>query len=198
MRHIIAAFVALVIGFAHAQEVSAEVELQPTTVAQATTSTEEIKPLPNFLTTRQKQILTLAETTAKQDGHKHPELLQGILLQETRAGMDPTYREAKNKCYGVMQIRMAAARQVLREFPELLAKFNVDKSQLVARLIHDDAFNIAVGSKYLLIIARSGFNTIKQIALAYNQGTGGAKKKNPETFRYSVSVAKHIDSLRQL
>lgn len=155
------------------------------------------KVLPSFLTKKQIELLEQAYLIGKSDNHKHPELLQGILMQETKAGT-AEYKSAKNNCFGIFQIKIGAAQEVLKTFPELVLQYGVsptNSTKLRQRLIHDDEFNTSVASKYLLIMKRYGYVTIKGMALAYNQGAGGAKSKNPDTFHYTVGVMKHIRSL---
>jgi len=44
----------------------------------------------------------------------------------------------------------------------------------------------------------SGYDTIKQLALAYNQGAGGARHLDPDTTHYSKGVMAHIQELKKL
>jgi hypothetical protein len=150
-----------------------------------------------FLTSKQSELLNRALEIGKSDNHKNPEILQGILMQETKAGA-AEYKSAKNNCFGIFQIKIAAAQDVLKNFPELVLQFGIsptNTTKLRHKLIHDDEFNISVASKYLLILKRYGYVTIKELSLAYNQGAGGAKRLNPNTFGYSISVVKHIKRL---
>lgn len=176
----------------------------PTTVVaiQPDASAESFTPrLPKNLTERQVEVLTLAYTTAKQDGHK-PELLQGIVMQESSAGEASAYKvvvDGRSRFYGLTQITLAAARDVIRKFPQLKKQFKFQTStdeELVAKLIENDAFNLAVASKYLLILKRFGFDTIKQLALAYNQGPGAAKDMDADTLDYVRGVMSNIYKLR--
>lgn len=165
------------------------------------TTEESIIRQPSFarhITPKQAELLTLAEIIAKQDGHTEPRLLQGLLMQETHAGANPHYLKSPGGNHGVGQIRVVAARHVLRDYPELMSQFNVspkDEKGLVKKLVHDNHFNVSIMSKYLLILRKAGFNTMKQLALAYNQGAGGAKKQNSETFPYVKGVMKHIKDI---
>ena len=163
--------------------------------------------LPKKLTSRQAELLALAYDVAKGDGHRYPQLLQGIILQETLAGEYHSYKVAghelglktNQRYYGVAQIKLAAARDVLSSFPRLVEEFDfhtMTDEEVIAKLIENDHFNLAVASKYLLILKRYGYDTIKELALAYNQGPGGAKAHDPETFHYSVKVMKYIQELK--
>jgi hypothetical protein len=165
--------------------------------------------LPAHLSETQVRILTLAYQIAKQDGHKYPYLLQGIVLQETNAGEVKKYKVAghehglhpNNRYYGVAQIKLKAARDVLASYPSLISRFNFHTNtdeEVIAKLIENEAFNLEVASKYLLIMKRYGFITPREMALAYNQGPGGAKNQDPETFYYPNGVMKHIQSLKRV
>lgn len=180
------------------------ISTQPTVVAVTPdVSAEGFAPkLPNTLTERQVEVLTLAYTTAEKDGLK-PELLQGIVLQESNAGEASAYKvvvDGRSRFYGLTQITIGAARAVLKSFPQLKKQFQFQTStdeELIAKLIENDAFNLAVASKYLLIMKRFGFDTIKHLALAYNQGPGAAKAKNPDAFDYVHGVMRHIQNLKR-
>src|SRR5271168_3078527 len=71
---------------------------------------------PDHPTRKQSQILGLAYDIAKRDGHKYPQLLQGIVLQETMAGQLKRYKvigqefglKPNERYYGVSQIKLAA------------------------------------------------------------------------------------------
>lgn len=162
--------------------------------------------LPSSLTHKQAELLAMAYDIAKHDGHKHPQLLQGIILQESKAGELASYKVAgqefdlkpNERYYGVAQIKLAAARDVLSKYPNMKEQFgfqtNTDE-EIIAKLIDDDRFNISIASKYLLVLKAMGYDTMKQLALAYNQGAGGARSKNADTNPYSRGVMAHIQSL---
>lgn len=167
------------------------------TEAVAEVSTEKVPSFPN-VSTQQANLLVLAHQIAEKDGHKEPKLLQGLLMQETRAGADPNYKRALNRCYGVLQLKIAAAQDVLKAYPELATKYNIDirnHGAIKKKLIHDDEFNLMMGSRYLLILRTYGYSTMKQMALAWNQGAGGAKRFNADTFPYVKGVVKHVKTL---
>lgn len=141
--------------------------------------------LPEKLTSDQMRVLNFAYKTSKEDGHKHPELLQAILLQETHAGALKSYKVAgqefglktNERYYGLAQIKLGAAKDVLKAYPELKTKydFHTDTDEeIIAHLIMSDEFNIEVASKYLLIISKYNKNE-NFIIGAYNKGVGGAK-----------------------
>lgn len=154
--------------------------------------------LPSTLSERQTLLITAAHRQGIEDEHKNPELLGGILMQETKAGHDPRYLKPTNNCYGIFQIKIGTAMHVLNVYPELISKYKVQAGNQAAvknQLIKDDAFNTAVASKYILILMKYGYSSIRELALAYNQGMAGGKTKNPKTFPYSNDVAKHVANL---
>lgn len=163
--------------------------------------------LPSTLSKRQSELLSMAYDIAKKDGHAQPQVLQGILMQETKAGDYHTYKVAgqefglrtNERYYGVAQIKLAATRDVLGKFPALKKEFNFHTNtdeEVIAKLIENDKFNITIASKYLLVLKAQGYDTIKELALAYNQGAAGAKKHDANTFHYSTSVMKYIQQLK--
>jgi hypothetical protein len=163
--------------------------------------------LPKNLTNKQSELLHMAYDIAKSDGHKYPQLLQGILLQESRAGNLASYKVAgqefglktNERYYGVTQIKLAAARDVLGRYPSMKSEFkfqsNTDE-EVIAKLIENDRFNLSIASKYLIVLKAAGYNTVSQLALAYNQGATGAKGKDPDSNPYSRGVLNHISSLK--
>lgn len=163
--------------------------------------------LPANPTSRQAQLLTLAFETAKADGHRYPQLLQGILMQETRAGEMSSYKVAggefglptNKRYYGVAQIKLSAARDVLKKFPYMWKSFEFHTrtdEEIIAKLIENDTFNIAVASKYLIILERSGYSTPHQLAIAYNRGPTGARSEGKVT-DYSKGVMRHVKNVEQ-
>jgi hypothetical protein len=163
--------------------------------------------LPEKISGNQARILSVAYDIAKRDGHSQPQILQGIVLQETKAGGMSSYKVAgqefglktNERYYGLAQLKLSATKDVMSRYPELWKQFNFQTrmdEELIAKLIENDNFNLSVASKYLLILKASGYNTVKQMALAYNQGPGGAKSQNAETHHYSTGVMAHIQKLK--
>lgn len=162
---------------------------------------------PSNLTSHQTELLAMAYDIAKKDGHQYPQLLQGIILQESRAGEVASYKVAgqeyglkpNERYYGVAQIKLVAAREVLNRYPALKDQYafhtNTDE-EVIAKLIENDQFNLAIASKYLLVLKTYGYDTIRQMALAYNQGVGGARGKDPATNHYSNGVMGYIQTLQ--
>lgn len=164
--------------------------------------------LPSELTRDQAEVLSMAYSIAKKDGHKYPQLLQGIVMQESNAGAARSYKVAgqefglktNDRYYGVSQIKLVAAKEVLHRYPELRKDFNFhtkEDEEIVAKLIEDNKFNISVASKYLLVLKSLGYDTIKHLALAYNQGPSGAKNHNADTHHYPKGVINNIQKINQ-
>lgn len=163
--------------------------------------------LPSQPTSVQARNLAMAFEIAKKDGHAYPQLLQGIILQESRAGDMEKFRVAgqefglgpNQRYYGVGQIKLSAARDVLVRYPEMWNEFDFQTStdeEVIAKLIENDEFNISVASKYLLILREYGYTTPQQLAIAYNRGPGGARNAGPST-DYSRGVMKHIRNVEE-
>jgi hypothetical protein len=137
--------------------------------------------LPSNMTTGQGQLLNKAYEIAKADGHRNPELLQAILLQETLAGGLKSYRVANpgpDAYFGVGQIKLSAAKDVLSKWPNLFSRFSLHTKtddEIKANLILNDGFNMAVASKYLLILEKQYGYQGRELVNAYNRGPGGVK-----------------------
>lgn len=144
-----------------------------------------------------QELLKTAYTIAKADGHKNPEIVQAVLLQETDGGAHPKMRVSNpgpNAYFGPMQLKLAAAKEVLARFPELFAKYYFQTrtdEEIKANLILNDVFNVEVGSKYLLILQKQYGFTGVMLLNAYNRGPGGAKAVDA-TYHYGVSAQKKL------
>jgi len=152
--------------------------------------------LPDRFNPHQAKLLTMVYEIAKEDGHKQPQVLQGILLQESNAG--EKIHGKGSDCYGIFQLKLVAAKEALNAFPALWEEFNFrgkSDREVISKLKRDERFNAAIASKYALVLSRLGYDTIAKLALAFNAGPYGAKSKNPRTNRYAKSVLKNIKSL---
>jgi hypothetical protein len=160
-------------------------------------------PLPEAPTHRQSALLAQAYQIAQQDGLRIPQLLQGILLQESKAGGMASYKVAGQeqglptnlRYYGVCQVKLAAAHDVLHLHPELWTKFGFHThtdEEVIAKLIDDDTFNLSVASKYLLILNQYGYHTAAALAVAYNRGPGGARGVDVRADTYAGGVIQHM------
>lgn len=154
--------------------------------------------LPDNLTVTQSQILNAAYQIAKADGHKNPEIVQQMVLQETHAGGMKKFKVAGNdgdEYFGVAQIKLGAAKDVLKRHPMLFTKYgfhtNTD-DEIKANLIMNPVFCIEVGSKYLkLLNERYGF-TGRDLLNAYNRGPTGVKRIDSESFHYAKGAEQKL------
>jgi hypothetical protein len=160
--------------------------------------------VPTDLTHEQSKILAMAYEIAKKDGHKHPEILQGIVLQESRAGAMENYKVANTKgdpYYGVCQIKVAATKEVLAAYPELWEEFKFQThtdQELIANLILNTRFNLTIASKYLLILHNVYGVSGYMLPVAFNKGAAGSRGINPDEDEYNKSVNKHINNLKHV
>ncbi len=155
--------------------------------------------LPPNLTKKQADLLLFAYDTAKADGISHPEYFQGLLYQESKVGGMKNYKVAgqefglkpMERYYGVPQIKLIAAKEVLKYYPEL-GKFSTDE-EIIAKLITDDRWAIQMGSKYFLLMSKG--RSIQEALVAYNKGPTGASGINPFADQYATSVSSHVQSV---
>ena len=153
--------------------------------------------IPKNLSSNQQQLMKIAYNIAKEDGHKNPEIVQAVLLQETRAGAIKKYKVAnpgKDAYFGLMQLKIAAARDVLSKHPDLWNKYDFHTKtddEIKANLILNDYFNLEIGSKYLLMLKRQYGYTGRKLLNAYNRGPGGVKKVD-DNYHYAVDAEKKL------
>lgn len=152
--------------------------------------------LPDNLTDKQFNLLNFAYDVAKEDNYKNPQYLQGIIMQESRAGSVRDYRVAGltnkpgDRYFGVGQVKLAAAKSVMLHYPQMWDYLDTrTDEELQARLILDDEFNIRVASKYALIVGINN-DSAKGIT-SYNLGEGGAKSVNHNEHEYTVKVKQY-------
>jgi hypothetical protein len=157
--------------------------------------------LPSNLSQKQLELLNFAYEVAKTDGITHPQYLQGIIMQESKAGGMSDYRVAGlsnkqgDRYFGIGQMKLVAAKAVMLIYPEMWQQLETrTEEELQAKLILDDKFNIRMASKYMLLM---GINKNPEYAVtAYNQGPGGAKSIDPATWHYNVGVKKQMAALK--
>ena len=159
--------------------------------------------IPKGLTQRQLELLNFAHEVAVKDGHKYPQYVQGIIMQESKAGNMNDWRVAglSNKVgdryFGIGQIKLVAAKAVMKAFPDMWTYLDTKTDEeLQARLILDDRFNVRVTSKYALLMGVNE-NPTKAIT-AYNQGPAGAEHVNPNTWHYTVGVKQKANELKNI
>lgn len=154
----------------------------------------------NWLTAEQLDLLGMAYAIGYKDGGEaHAKLVQAVLLQETIAGqlgrLGHLSAPLGKRSYGVMQVKVAAARDVLRHKPQL-GYFRSDE-QLITRLISDDEFNIRIASSYLKFLRRY-MGSDDQALVAYNIGLNAARRvMDPADFKYVQNVERYLAEVVQ-
>jgi len=148
-----------------------------------------------WLTPEQIDLLGMAYSIGYQDGGEaHARLVQAVLLQETLAGLLGRLGHLSaplgKRSYGVMQVKVIAAHDVLRRHPEL-GRFHTD-DQLITRLMTDDDFNIRVASAYLKFL-RKHKRSDQQALVAYNIGMNAARRvMDAADFKYVQKVERYL------
>lgn len=149
--------------------------------------------VPDDLSAAQHLVLTRAYEQAKADGHPNPEVVQSVLLQESKAGAHSSYKVAGtkgNEYFGLGQLKLTAARDVMKAFPVLWDKYKFQTQtddELKANLILNAAFNIEITSKYLrLLQTRYGFKG-RELLNAYNRGPAGVKLVGAD-YHYAIAA----------
>lgn len=159
--------------------------------------------LPASLTPKQHQVLNLAYKQAKKDGHRNPEIVQSVLLQETHAGGLKSYRVAGNKgdeYYGEGQLKVAAVRDVMKRWPELWEKYGFHTrtdQEIIAHLILDVKFNVEMTSKYLLLLQQQYGFTGRRLLNAYNRGPGGVRAVDDSEFHYAIGAERKLAAIKR-
>jgi hypothetical protein len=158
--------------------------------------------LPQNLSSKQSYLLNAAYAAAKAEGFKNPEIMQTILLQETRAGSMKSYKVANagpEAYYGPMQIKLAAARDVLARNPALYAKYDFHTKtddEVKANLILNEKFNIEVATKYVGILQVVYGLTGRELTNAYNRGAGGVKSVGPD-YHYAIEGERKLAEFKR-
>ena len=150
----------------------------------------------SWLTDEQIGLLKMAYEIGMADGgREHAELVQAVMLQETIAGhlgrIGHMTAPVGKRSYGIMQVKVSAARDVLKKFPDEFDRFRADE-ELIARLLMDDEFNIRVGSKFLMHL-RPHTQSTEQLLVAYNIGLRASRKvKQAGQFKYTQRTQRNL------
>lgn len=158
--------------------------------------------VPADLTNSQHQLLNTAYSIAKADGHKNPELVQGVLLQETKAGAMASYKVAGTPgdlYYGLGQLKIGATREVMSAWPVLWSKYKFQTrtdDELKANLILNQTFNIEVTSKYLKLLQQRYGYSGRQLVNAYNRGPSGVHSVD-DSFHYAVGAENKLAAYKR-
>lgn len=160
--------------------------------------------MPKDMNATQGQLMALAYKVAKEDG-TDPVLLQAIMIKETKAGQMASYKVAgqefglgvNERYYGVTQMKLAAAKDVIKKFPNL-KKFlqTTTDEEIIANLILNPEFALRATSKYLHIL--SSYRNDQDFKIgAFNRGPGNAMKENVSNLQYVIDVKRFMVQLRQ-
>lgn len=178
----------------------------------------------DMTTVEQAELLIYAYNIALNDGHKDPTVLQGLIWQESHAGGYAGHEVAGDeyglrvgkRYYGVGQIKVDAAKDVFKRFPDEFPNFYekpkkvvlasgktkwvpgrylMTDEEIIAYLITDKKFNIRVASKYLWIMQHREKNgkitlvrPVNYAITAYNRGLGNTYKTDYDNWHYTVSI----------
>ena len=156
-------------------------------------------------TPEQRKLMTIAFLIGKEVGF--PETIQSLLLQETHAGafgdrIGDINLPIGKRSYGVMQMKVATARKVLRAYPNLVPNYfpnrksykRVRDEEIIIKLIQDDEFNIRLATLNFAI-HRKKSKSWAQSVVAYNTGQGAANQiSEPKKHVYYAKVLKRLIS----
>lgn len=151
---------------------------------------------------QQHEVLEKALEIAAESGLKNPELLQAVLLQETHAGGLKTYRvinPGKEAYYGLGQIKLGTARDVLKANPKLYSKYGFQtrtNDEILAHLILDDEFNMEIAARYLVMLHKQYGFTGKTLLNAYNRGPGGVHAVGDD-WHYAIAAKQKLAAYKQ-
>lgn len=179
--------------------------LKPVPVATAvlgekpgkTMGNQIVSRLPDDLTSKQARLMKMAYDIAKRVGFKNPEIMQSLILQETMAGNLKSYKVANpgpEAYYGIGQIKVAAARDVLKQNPQMWKEYDFHTQtddEIKANLILNEKFNIEVGARYLKLLQDQYGFTGRKLLNAYNRGPGGVKNVD-DSFHYALGAEKKL------
>jgi hypothetical protein len=159
--------------------------------------------LPTNIATKQAKLLSIAYKVAKGEGFKNPEIVQGILLQETYAGGMKKYKVANpgpDAYFGPMQIKLGAARDILALNPQLYAKYDFHTrtdDEVKANLILNDNFNIEVAAKYIRLLQTQYHLSGRELVNAYNRGPTGVKSVDSNSFHYAIGAEQKLAEMKR-
>jgi hypothetical protein len=135
-----------------------------------------------------------------------PTIVQAILLQESKAGNVKSLVGSRgagvgNRSYGVMQMKVEAARSVMSRTPKLVSKYFPNRSyssitdeEVIALMLTNHEANIRMAC-YHLKLYHSMMHDWDATIVAYNMGIGNAKKTLVfDTNPYLISVQNYMNT----
>ncbi len=156
-------------------------------------------------TPEQRKLMTMAFHIGQEFGF--PETIQSLLLQETLAGaygdrIGDTNLPIGFRSYGVMQMKVATARKVLRKHKALIPNYFPNRKtykrlrdeEIIIKLIQDDEFNIRLASLNFTM-HRKQSKSWAQAVVGYNTGQGAANRiTEPKKHKYYTKILKRLIS----
>jgi len=156
-------------------------------------------------TPEQRKLMTMAFHIGQEVGF--PETIQSLLLQETRAGaygdrIGDINLPIGKRSYGVMQMKVATARKVLRSYKTLVPSYfpnrktykRVRDEEIIIKLIQDDEFNIRLAALNFTMHRKQSKNWA-QAVVGYNTGQGAANRiAQPKKHKYYTGILKRLIS----
>lgn len=126
-------------------------------------------------------------------------LMMALMWRETRAGKFGPVGDMENgvgkRSYGLWQMKVATAKDVLKRYPELWGPHKKWKSdeEVIARLITDNqwAAEMALGNIRRLEAKRVPF---KRIPLAWNEGYSGSLDLDHDDHAFTMDVLETVQS----
>lgn len=147
--------------------------------------------VPDFLTDDQYSNLLIAREVGKEENLSLT--LMSICMQETHCGeIGPVGHKSVGvglRSYGLLQIKVSAARDVLKVHPEL-GEFDTDE-ELISKLLTDNWFNMTVGKEYFKLLKKRGMSW-REAVTAYNLGPTGVKSVDATNYKYTNKVIAHM------
>lgn len=154
-------------------------------------------------TSEQNMLMTLAYYIGSEIGF--PETIQSLLLQETLAGaygdrIGDTNLSVGKRSYGVMQMKVATARKVMRRWPTVVQDYfpkrktlkKVRDEEIIIELIRDDEFNIRMAALNFAMHRQASKNWAQSV-VAYNTGQGAANKIiDHKSHAYYTKIVKRL------
>lgn len=133
------------------------------------------------LSVNQQSVLKMAKEIGEKDRLRNPEVLSAIILHESGAGTAKKFRTATHKksydqTVGLGQIKATTGALVLKKFPELRKEHKLT-GNMMTDLGYNDKFNIAIASKYLVMLCEKRNCSDDWLIAAYNKGGNNVPKK---------------------
>jgi soluble lytic murein transglycosylase-like protein len=97
-----------------------------------------------------------------------------------------------------MQLKLAAARDVLSRWPDLYKEYGFHTKtddEIKANLILNESFNIEVGARYLLLLKQTYGFSGKTLLNAYNRGPGGVTAVD-DSYHYAVGAERKLAAFK--